>query len=162
MLHEMNVLAKTNAAYIAGFLDGDGSINVRLKPNKAYRFGFQIAPNIVFYQSEKGINVLQRLMKMIGGGKIRLRNDGIAEYTIGDAATMKALINRIKPYLILKKEQASLLVLILKRKENATTKEKFLEVVKLIDSYREVNYSKKGKNDFNSVSAKIMNFNKEA
>jgi hypothetical protein len=29
-------------AYLAGFLDGDGSIYARLKPNNTYRFGFQV------------------------------------------------------------------------------------------------------------------------
>ena len=157
----MNVLAETDAAYIAGFLDGDGSIHVRLKPNKAYRFDFQIAPNIVFYQSEKGKHILERLMQMIGGGKIRVRNDGIAEYTIGDIATMTALANRIKPYLILKKDQADLLILILKRKEKIATEEDFLDVVRLIDSYEKINYSKKRKNNFNLVSAKLKNFKKK-
>jgi hypothetical protein len=157
----VKILTETDAAYIAGFLDGDGSIHVRLKPNKAYRFGFQIAPNIVFYQSEKGKNVLERLMEKVGGGRMRLRNDGIVEYIIGDSATMKALINRIKPYLILKKNQADLLISILKRKESVTTKGDFLEVVRLIDSYKELNYSKKRKNDFDLVSEKLKNFTKK-
>jgi hypothetical protein len=29
-------------AYLAGFLDGDGSIYVRLKPNQDCKFGFQV------------------------------------------------------------------------------------------------------------------------
>ncbi len=43
----MKTLTPTQAAYVAGFLDGDGSIFVRLKPNAAYRYGFQIAPYVV-------------------------------------------------------------------------------------------------------------------
>ncbi len=43
----------TEKAYIAGFLDGDGSIHIRLKPNETYRFGFQVAPLLVISEKEK-------------------------------------------------------------------------------------------------------------
>jgi len=56
-------LSKEQRAYIAGFLDGDGSIYVRLKPNSTYRYRFQVSPAIVFYQSEKESNYLQWLQK---------------------------------------------------------------------------------------------------
>ena len=42
-------LSKEEKAYIAGFLDGDGSIYVRIKPNSSYRYRFQISPAIVFW-----------------------------------------------------------------------------------------------------------------
>ena len=48
------LLSPIKKAYIAGFLDGDGSIYVRAKPNTSYRFGYQIALYIVFFQSAKG------------------------------------------------------------------------------------------------------------
>lgn len=66
----MNQLTKLDAAYLAGFLDGDGSIYVRVKPNATYKFGFQIAPNIVFFQSQKEIKSLEKLQEMVGGGYI--------------------------------------------------------------------------------------------
>ena len=141
----MNKLTKLNASYIAGFLDGDGSIYVRLKPNETYRFRFQIAPNIVFYQSKKETKFLKRLKKIIGGGYIRFRNDGIAEYIIGDTQTMRDLIKQIKPYLVLKKAQADLLIQILNQKEKVRTKKGFLKLAKAIDLYKDLNYSKKRK-----------------
>ena len=131
------------AAYVAGFLDGDGSIYVRLKPNTQYRYGFQIAPNIVFYQSQKEIRFLERIKEEIGAGYIRKRNDGIAEFTIGDTQTMRDLISQIHPYLIFKREQASLLIQILDQKEKVSSKEEFLKLAALIDRYKELNYSKK-------------------
>jgi len=51
-------LSSNQKAYLAGFLDGDGSIYVRAKPNQTYRFGYQIAPYIVFYQSSINSNFL--------------------------------------------------------------------------------------------------------
>ena len=82
---------------------------------------------------------------MIGGGYIRFRNDGIAEYIIGDTKTMRDLIKRIKPYLVLKKAQANLLIQILNQKEKVCTKKDFLKLVRAIDLYKDLNYSKKRK-----------------
>ena len=139
----MNLLTKLNAAYVAGFLDGDGSIHVRLKPNATYRFRFQVAPNIVFYQSQKETKFLEGLRDMVGGGYVRLRNDGIAEYIIGDTETMRNLIKKIEPYLVLKKRQARLLIEILSCKENVKNEHDFLRMAQLIDQYKDLNYSKK-------------------
>src|SRR5437588_12957947 len=98
----MNSLTPTQAAYVAGFLDGDGSIFVRLKPNAAYKYGFQIAPYVVFFQSQKEIVFLERLRELIGAGYVRRRNDGIAERTIGSIEVMRHLIQQVEPYLPLK------------------------------------------------------------
>src|SRR5882672_6937069 len=139
----MNSLSQLDAAYIAGFLDGDGSIYVRLKPNATYRYGFQIAPNIIFYQSQKELLFLETIQKIIGAGYIRLRKDGIAEFTIGDTQTMRDLISYLEPHLRLKKKQANLLIQILDTRENIKSRGDFLKVAKLIDRYKTLNYSKK-------------------
>ncbi len=39
--------------YLAGFLDGDGGIYVRLKPNTTNRYNFQVVPYVVLFQSQK-------------------------------------------------------------------------------------------------------------
>jgi len=58
-------LSTQQKAYIAGFLDGDGSIHVRLKPNSTYRYRFQVSPAIVFYQSVKEVEHLKWLQDTI-------------------------------------------------------------------------------------------------
>ena len=138
----MNYLSKTQCAYIAGFLDGDGSIYIRLKPNKSYHFGYQVAPNIVFYQSQKGLIFLQEIQKMIGAGYIRKRNDGVAEYIIGDMKTMNFLLKQISKYLIFKKKQAYLFLKILEKKSRIKTKKDFISLSVMIDKLEELNYSK--------------------
>ena len=139
----MEHLTKLQSAYIAGFLDGDGSIYIRLKPNKDYHFGFQIAPNIVFYQSNKNWLFLKKIKNIIGAGYLRQRNDGISEYIIGDTATMKSLLKQLIPYLILKKKQAQLFVRILKKKEQIKNQKDFVALAKMIDKLEALNYSKK-------------------
>jgi hypothetical protein len=40
----------TTLAYVAGFLDGDGSIFFQLIRKRDYRLGFQIRSSVAFYQ----------------------------------------------------------------------------------------------------------------
>lgn len=60
------VFSSAQKAYLAGFIDGDGSIYVRLKPNSDYRFGFQIAPYVVLFQSAKDRGNFEELCSLIG------------------------------------------------------------------------------------------------
>jgi hypothetical protein len=136
-------LSKEERAYIAGFLDGDGSIHVRLKPNSSYRYRFQISPALVFYQSEKETNYLKWLHKIIGKGYLRKRNDGIVELIIGDEKGIRELIKDLFPYLKLKHKQARLMLEILEMKQKIKSASDFLKVAKKIDLFQKINYSKK-------------------
>lgn len=136
-------LSKEKKAYIAGFLDGDGSIHVRLKPNSSYRFRFQIAPAIVFYQSKKEINYLKWLKEEMGVGHLRIRKDGIGELTVADINGLKEVIKNISPYLRLKKKQAILMSEILRMKQDVKNAKDFLRLAQKIDKFQELNYSKK-------------------
>ncbi len=136
-------ISEEEKAYIAGFLDGDGSIYVRLKPNSSYRYRFQISPAIVFYQSEKESKHLEQLHKKIGRGYLRKRNDGIVEYIIGDTKSIRILIENIFPYLRIKKSQAKLMMEVLERKAKVKTPREFLILARKIDIFQKINYSKK-------------------
>ena len=48
----------TILAYIAGFLDGDGSIFFQLIRKNDYCLGFQIRTSIAFYQKTKNEHIL--------------------------------------------------------------------------------------------------------
>lgn len=100
MLKTLSVIKK---AYIAGFLDGDGSIYARAKPNTSYRYGFQIALDI------------------------------------------KNFLESVYPFVILKKKQTELMLKIIEQKDRVENKNDFESLLKLVDSYRDLNYSKKRK-----------------
>lgn len=132
-------------AYLAGFLDADGSIYVQAKPNSTYRYGFQVAPYIVLFQSAKDKINFVKLCSQINLGYMRERKDGILEYIIGRTDSIKKFIALVRPYLILKEKQAELLLKILKEKENVSSESDFKKLLILIDLFRELNYSKKRK-----------------
>ena len=135
--------SKYSWAYLAGFLDGDGSIYVRVKPNNTYRYGFQISPLVVFFQSIKAKNKIQKMHKSYGVGYIRERNDGIIEWTIGDENSIHALIKGVMPFLVLKKDQAKLMLQVLDARSKVKKEEDFIRIVKNIDKFKNLNYSKK-------------------
>ena len=139
------MLSQTQKAYLAGFLDGDGSIYVRLKPNSTYRYGFQVAPYIVLFQSQKEKENFQKICSLIGLGYLRVRKDGILEYIIGKTDGLREFLKIIKPFVILKKKQVALMTEILDKKEKVKNKNDFRKLVDLIDRFRELNYSKKRK-----------------
>ncbi len=136
--------SSTQKAYIAGFLDGDGSIYVQAKPNPTYRYGFQIAAYIVFFQSQAE-NKFQDICSLIGVGYLRNRNDGIQEYIIGKETNIRNLLKSIRPFLRLKTKQADLMIQILEAKKKIKNNNDFQALLKLIDHFRELNYSKKRK-----------------
>lgn len=137
--------SSTISAYLAGFLDGDGSIYVRIKPNHTYKYGFQVASYVVLFQSNQDRDNFEKICSIIGLGILRERKDGILEYSINRINNLKLFLASVKPFLILKKEQAELMLKILKDKEKIRNQKDFEKLAQLIDKFRELNYSKKRK-----------------
>ena len=135
-------------AYIAGFLDGDGSIMFQLIERKGYIYGYQIRASVCFYQDTNHKEGLKWLKEKIGYGYIRDRNDGVSDYTIVGPDRVEDVLKMVKPYVVFKSahvEKALRLLLALKENRKPTP-EKFLELAKLVDSYARLNYSKKKTN----------------
>jgi len=139
------LISQTQKAYLAGFLDGDGSVYVQLKPNKSYKYGFQVAMYIVFYQSQKSQKSFEKICSLIGFGHMRVRKDGILEYIIGTQEGIEKLIKMVDQYVIMKNPQVQLLKKIVVLKNQINSQKDFRELAKLIDTFRELNYSKKRK-----------------
>ena len=139
----MKSITSQQQAYIAGFLDGDGSIYVQAKKNPTYRYGYQIAPYVVLFQSTKSESNFMQICNLIGLGHLRRRKDGISEYIIGRIDQLKEFLKLVEPFVILKRKQVALMLQILYQKEKIENKHDFEALLKLIDAFREFNYSKK-------------------
>ncbi len=130
-------------SYLAGFLDADGSIYCRLKPNKTYKYDFQVAPNVVFFQNKKAEKGLLRLQKQLERGYLRYRKDGIIEFTIGDRSSIRHILTKSLPFLVFKKEQAELMIDILDSSKEVKSAHDFVKLAQMIDKFGKLNYSKK-------------------
>ena len=141
----MKNLSSEKKSYLAGFLDGDGSIYVRLKPNSTYRFGYQMIAYVAFFQSGKHREEFERVCKLMPYGAMRVRKDGILEYTISKQEEITEFLLNIKNYLVMKKPQAELALEVMKLRREIGDKKDFQVLMNKIESFRELNYSKKRK-----------------
>jgi len=122
-------LLKTQIAYIAGFLDGDGSLMLQIKKrsdNSRSRF----MATICFYQDSRHDKPLIWIRDAFSIGYISKRNDGITELRINGYKQVEKIIKLLIPFIQFKKVQAEVLFksVILLQKKNFT-KEDFLKLV---------------------------------
>ena len=147
------MVSDTTKAYIAGFLDGDGSIMLQLVHRKDYRFGYQIRASICFYQKSLYKNELEKLKDILKLGYIRDRNDGMTEYTIVGINDVKEVLEMLQPYVLFKRKHVVAALKILNEigDRRRMLKEEFLRLARLVDSYSNLNYSKKRKHFASNV-----------
>ena len=151
-------LDKTDLAYIAGFLDGDGCVMLQLIRRKDYRLGFQIRASIVFYQKSEQVSFLILLKDLLQCGYIRHRNDGMSELTIVGPGPVSIVLQKLLPYLRLKKLQAELALLVIKQMPSSgrnMTPELLIRLSKEVDKFALLNYSKKRQN-FSTVVERYL------
>jgi len=89
-------------------------------------------------------------------GYIRERNDGMLELTIKTSDQVKILLTLIRPFLIMKKPQADLVLEIIDLLKNIKTDHEFLEVCKLMDRFMILNDSKKRINTYEIVKNSLF------
>jgi hypothetical protein len=138
-------MSNEERAYVAGFLDGDGSIMAQLVARKGYRLGFQIRISIVFYQKSNHSDFLFWLKEKLGYGYIRHRSDGMTEYTIVGVREVESVLKLLLPFLHLKQELARLVILIINNSPppRKMTAEILLTLAQMVDKTATFNYSKK-------------------
>ena len=133
----------TILAYIAGFLDGDGSVFFQLIRKKDYCFGFQIRASIAFYQKTENEQILLWLKSKLSSGYIRRRKTGISDYTIVEPREVRRILELLQPYVRLKQEHLRLGLEILGRLPEASDATRLISLCRLVDRFRDLNYSKK-------------------
>lgn len=129
-------------AYLAGFLDADGSIMIQLRPRKEMKFLFRVKVIVVFYQNSKKHHVLEDLRQIIQAGYVYQRNDHMSELRIEGHTQVQSLLRKLHTYLRFKDQQALLVLealrVLTKRKYSLT---EFLTICDLADQVSACNYS---------------------
>lgn len=133
----------TDAAYIAGFLDGDGSIHFQLVRQDGYRFGYYIRASLSLSQSTTARAGLESIRMLLGGvGYIRDRGTGMSDLVITSRPVLDRILRQVQPYVIFKSEHVVRALEILKRLRPRMDQEEFLEMAREIDAFSTLNYSK--------------------
>ena len=96
----------TNFAYIAGFLDGDGSLMLQIKKRKDGRCKLRFMCTICMYQDSRHEQTLFWMRKIFGIGYISKRKDEISELRINGFNQVKDILLNLLPHIRFKKLQA--------------------------------------------------------
>jgi hypothetical protein len=133
----------STASYVAGFLDGDGSIHFQLVKQKEYRFGYYIRATISFSQSTTARHGLERIQALLGGGGyLRDRGTGMSDLVITSRPTLLCILQEVEPYVIFKREHVRRALSILPQLDRVRDPEVFLHLARQVDAFATLNYSK--------------------
>ena len=102
----MGSRSKTHLAYIAGFLDGDGSLMLQVKKRKDGALKRRFMTTICFYQDTRHEKDLYWIQKVLGIGYISKRNDGMTELRINGYVQVRDILKQLMPYIRFKCAQA--------------------------------------------------------
>ena len=134
---------RTEASYVAGFFDGDGSLHFQLVRQREYRFGFYIRSSMSLSQSTDARWGLEELKSLIGGGYLRDRGTGMSDLVVTSRPLLTRVLTEIRPFVIFKRVHVErgldLLPLIGDRRKGA---EEFLQLAREVDRFAALNHSK--------------------
>ena len=105
----MGSRSKVTLAYIAGFLDGDGSLMMQIKKRKDGKIGLRFMCTICFYQDTRHEKDLFWIQKALDIGYISRRNDGMTELRVNGFKQVRNILKTLLPYIRFKKAQAKAL-----------------------------------------------------
>lgn len=136
-------------AYIAGFLDGDGSLMLQIKKRKDGRIGIRFMPTICFYQDTRHEKELYWIREVLDIGYISRRNDGMTELRVNGFEQVRDILTLLLPYIRFKKLQSEALYnacdILIHTKFKMLTKEQLVSLVDFILVIQSENYVTKKK-----------------
>ena len=145
----MGSRSKLEQSYIAGFLDGDGSLMLQVKKRKDSKAGIRFMATICFYQDSRHDKTLAWIRRALGIGYLSRRNDGMTELRDNGYAQVRDILEGLLPYIRFKRIQAKALLSacnILSGKTITTLKKKDMRrLIDLLIRIQEENYATKHK-----------------
>ena len=145
----MGSQSKIDLAYIAGFLDGDGSLMLQIKKRKDGTKKFRFMSTICFYQDGNHEKFLHWIKKILGIGYLTRRNDGMSELRINGFKQVRDITKSLLPFIKFKKNQAEAMYEATDMMSNKIlshlTKNELLRIIDLILIIQNHNYKSKNK-----------------
>ena len=145
----MGSRSNTDLAYIAGFLDGDGSLMLQIKKRKDGKVKIRFMATICFYQDTRHEKTLHWIREILGIGYISRRADGMSELRINGYIQVRDILKKLLPYIRFKAIQAKSLLeateILSSAKFRMLEKRQLLLLVKLALRMQQENYVTKKK-----------------
>jgi len=137
--------SKIDLAYIAGFLDGDGSLMIQLKKRSDSKKGIRIMLTICFYQDTRHEKPLHWIRSVLGIGYLSRRNDGMSELRINGHDRVEKILTALSPFIRFKKKQAEILLDSAKLLKSSKDKKSLRKLVDNIIAIQQENYATRKK-----------------
>ena len=143
-------------AYLAGFLDGDGSVVATLERYYSKRFPYRVRIKVNFTQHARHKDKLKLMQEALGGlGVIRTNvRKNLAELVIQERSQVQAVLARLVPFLLIKKDQANLALEVLegmgsneKHKPSTLSGRVYIRILSLVQKIRGLNSHTGGKRE---------------
>lgn len=83
--------------FLAGFIEGEGSLCVSMKTHPTAKFGYLVDPEFFLYQHKSGIKMLRLAQEIFGTGSIHPKagNEDVLVFSI---VSRKSLYQRVIPF----------------------------------------------------------------
>ena len=155
----MGSQSKINLAYIAGFLDGDGSLMIQIKKRSESKTGgVRFMLTICFYQDTRHEKPLFWIRDQLGIGYISRRNDGITELRINGYKQVSDILKKLSPFIRFKKKQADTIIsaapILMKVVRSDKDKRKLVDKILIVQSENYATRRKRSKEEL----LKILGF----
>ena len=141
----MGSRSKTDTAYIAGFLDGDGSVMLQVKLRADTKRGARFMATICFYQDTRHEKPLLWIRKQLGVGYVSRRNDGMTELRINGFAQVLKILSELQTFIRFKEKQVRALIQACKVLEQKPmkmlSKKELRQLVRFVFLIRNENYA---------------------
>jgi len=120
-------------SYIAGLIDGDGTITLIVRRDHTCAFGYYFIPKIGVAQQER--EVLDAIKECLGMGQIIYIGKGSYEWVVYNWDECRKIVSLLEGKLVVKARQLELLkeFLFLKEPYQAWTKEKFIRALEIAE-----------------------------
>lgn len=139
----MKTLNKDDLIYLAGLIDGDGSIVAQIVRRSDSVYRFQIRCTLQISQLQKRRHFLEDIREIIGYGIIRDRGT-MSDYILTETRCVYFFLKQLSPFLRMKKKQANLLLRIIEQLPSSKNSALlFIELCRISDHVAQLNDSKK-------------------
>lgn len=96
-----------NSEYLAGFFDGEGSFQIRIRKDTRYKTGFQVALRVDITQKNK--EILDAIRNFVNAGNVYFNNTyEIYQWNVFKNSEIKKFISLIKGKVLVKKRELEL------------------------------------------------------
>ena len=148
----MSGVTAVEKAYVAGLLDGDGSVMAPMEPHRECRFRYRIRVVVKFSQHEDHDQTLMELKALCGDGYVSQSNKRVREFAVKSSRGVERLLRDIEPYVRIKRTQVRQALALMEQLKHVQTLEQFRRVAELADQLSAGNLKSRSRRKHSSQS----------